>query len=112
MTLQYWLCVAITAISAFVSLGFSIVGYRNSNSESRVGFMYALARSLALAVVAVVALFTTSVPFAACIAVAMVLVQAADAVVGWRTHDAMKTYGPAVTAIANAAALVWMLTSS
>jgi hypothetical protein len=71
--------------------------------------MYALARSAALVVVAVVAAFVSSESFAAAAAVAMILVQALDAVVGAVTSDRTKTFGPAITAVVNAAALVWML---
>jgi hypothetical protein len=71
--------------------------------------MYALARSMALVVVAVAAAFTSAVPFAAAAALAMILVQALDAVVGRVTRDRTKTLGPAITAVVNAAALVWML---
>lgn len=42
------------------------------------------------------------------IAAAMVVVQAADAVVGVSIRDRVKTFGPAFTALAGLAALVWM----
>ncbi|PJJ55304.1 hypothetical protein CLV54_3194 [Compostimonas suwonensis] len=73
--------------------------------------MYAFARSLALLVVAIVALFTGSVAFVAAIAIAMVIVQVADAVIGVRIRDRLKTVGPAATALVDLAALVWMLAS-
>lgn len=71
--------------------------------------MYALSRSCALLVVAVVALTLGLVPFAAAIAIAMILVQAGDAVVGANDGERLKTFGPAATAAVNLAALVWML---
>lgn len=71
--------------------------------------MYAFARSLALAVVAVVAPFTGAVSFVVAIAVAMVVVQAADAVIGAVLRDRLKTFGPAGVAAVNLAALIWLL---
>lgn len=111
MSYEYWACAGITAISALVSLGFSVTGLGRGDSVSRTASMYAFARSLALAAVAIVALFTGSEPFVASIAVAMVLVQGADAVIGLVTADRVKTLGPAATAVVNLAALIWMLLS-
>ncbi len=71
--------------------------------------MYAFARSLALLVVAIIALFAGSTAFVAAVAIAMVVVQAADAIIGVRTRDTLKTVGPAVTAVANLGVLIWML---
>ncbi|AAT88825.1 hypothetical protein ATY41_12160 [Leifsonia xyli subsp. xyli] len=73
--------------------------------------MYAFARSLALVVVAVIALFTGAVPFVVAIAIAMIIVQGVDAVIGVVIRDRTKTIGPAVTAVANLVALVWLLAS-
>ncbi|ACZ23627.1 hypothetical protein Sked_37440 [Sanguibacter keddieii DSM 10542] len=71
--------------------------------------MYALSRSVALVLVAVVAPVAGSVGFLAAVAVVMVVVQAGDSVVGAKVRDRFKTFGPAATAAANLAALVWML---
>jgi hypothetical protein len=43
------------------------------------------------------------------IALAMVIVQAVDAIIGVRIHDRLKTIGPAATSLANAVALIWLL---
>jgi len=59
MPLSYWICAAITAVSAFVSLGFSIAALRPADGASLTASRYATARSIALVVVAVVAFFTT-----------------------------------------------------
>lgn len=111
MPFSFWICAAITLISALVSLGFSIVALRAGAPETRSGSMYAFARSLALAIVAVVALFAGSIDFVAAVALAMIIVQAADAVIGGVLRDRVKTVGPAVTAVLNLAALVWLLAS-
>ena len=72
--------------------------------------MYAFSRSLALLVAAIVGLLTGSVFFVMAIAIAMVVVQAGDAVIGARLADRLKTVGPAATAVVNLAALIWLLT--
>lgn len=73
--------------------------------------MYAFARSLALLLVAVVAIFTDNLAFVAAVALAMTAVQLADAVIGARIQDLVKTVGPAATGVVNLAAVIWMLTS-
>ncbi len=111
MPLAFWVCAAVTAISAAVSLFYSIAGLVAAGETDRTASMYASARSAALAVVAVAAIFVGSAPFLAAVAVAMIVVQAADAVVGSHIRDRLKTIGPAATATANLAALIWLCTS-
>ena len=102
----------VTIISASVSFGYALAGMRRATPEQKTASSYAFARSLALLVVAVIAIVTGSVPFVAAITIAMVIVQAADAVVGVSIRDRVKTIGPAVTAVVGLATLVWMLLSS
>lgn len=109
MPAAFWICAAITLISALVSLGYSIAALVDADPAHRSSPRYASARSLALASVAVVALFAHSQSYLAAVALTMVIVQATDAVVGWLDRDRLKTVGPALTAAANAAALVWLL---
>lgn len=109
MSTAFWVCATITAVSAFVSLGYSLAALAGSETPNRTSSMYASSRSLALAVAAVAALFWRSVPYLAAVAITMVIVQAVDAVIGAVIHDRLKTFGPAVTALANAVALVWLL---
>lgn len=66
--------------------------------------MYSMARSAALVVVAVTGLFSSSIAFEAAAAVAMTLVQGLDAVIGGVFSNRVKTFGPGITALANAAA--------
>ena len=47
----------------------------------------------------------------AALALAMTLVQGFDGLIGALAHDPAKTYGPFVFALANFAALVWLLRS-
>jgi len=109
MPLAFWICAAVTAISAAVSFGYSVAGLRGSDPGSRTPSQYAVARSLALVVVAAIAPFTGSVAFLTAVAAAMVIVQAADAVVGALRGDRFRTFGPAATAAGNLGALVWLL---
>ena len=74
--------------------------------------VYAAARSLALAVAAVVALLIRSISYLEAIALAMVVVQAADTIIGLKIHDRLKTIGPALTSLTNALALFWLYASS
>lgn len=109
MPLAFWICAAVTAISAAVSFGYSVAGLRGSDPGSRTPSQYAVARSLALVVVAAIAPFTGSVAFLTAVAAAMVIVQAADAVVGALRGDRFRTFGPAATVAGNLGALVWLL---
>jgi hypothetical protein len=73
--------------------------------------MYALSRSVALAVVSLVPLVSRTRSSLLTIALAMVIVQALDAVVGGTIRDRMKTFGPASLGALNVVALVWLLVS-
>lgn len=104
-------CAAVTTVSALVSFGYSAAALRASSTAGdagRVPSMYAFARSLALATTAVVATFKQSAEAVEAVALAMVLVQASDAVVGVAVGDRLKTYGPAGTALVNGAVLIWL----
>ena len=111
MSAAFWICASLTLISSLVSGGYAVSGLRAATRESRVPSMYALARSVALIVVAAFGLFSSSIAFEAAAALAMVLVQGFDAVIGGVISDRVKTLGPAITALVNAVALIWMLTS-
>ncbi|WP_337309395.1 hypothetical protein [Candidatus Aeolococcus gillhamiae] len=112
MSLAYWSCALVTVASALVSLGFSIAAVVASNDEAKTNALYAWARSSALALVSVVALVHRSSPWLEAVALTMTLVQVADAGVGYRTRNAMKTYGPAITGLANLATFVWLVGTS
>jgi uncharacterized membrane protein len=71
--------------------------------------MYASSRSVALAVASVVPLLSQTRASLLTIALAMVIVQALDAVVGATIHDRMKTLGPASLGMFNLLTLVWFL---
>ncbi|WP_206605373.1 MULTISPECIES: hypothetical protein [Methylosinus] len=112
MTLPFLLCASITAVSAMISLGFSIAATFTAAADVRVAALYACARSVALALVSLVPFVTGSAPWLAATACAMIVVQACDAAIGVTIEDRMKTFGPAGTALANLAALIWLSSSA
>ena len=59
-----------------------------------------MSRSVALAVVAVVAIVSQSTLWLSAVAVAMVLIQAGDGVVGRLDRNLLQTVGPGATAVA------------
>ena len=112
MSIPFLICAAITAISAFISLGFSIASALNTTGKTRTLAFYTISRSIAFAVISAVPFLSGSIPWLEAIAVGMIILQAGDAVIGMTIHDRMKTFGPAGTAIANLAALVWLISQS
>jgi hypothetical protein len=109
MTLPFIVCASITAISALVSLGFSIMAALAAADTAGTIALYACARSTALAVASAVPFFTGSTGWLEAVAWSMIIVQAGDAVVGRTIKDPMKTYGPAATAVLNLAAVIWLI---
>lgn len=85
---------ALTAVSALASLGFSLAALRQRNVYAE----YAASRSIALVVAVVVAFFLGSQPVVFVLAIVMTVVQGLDAVVGTRQRNVMKTVEPAVLA--------------
>jgi hypothetical protein len=109
MTLPFIICASITAISAIISLGFSIAAVLGANDAARTLALYACARSTALAIMSAVPFFTRSTGGLQVIAWSMIIVQAGDAVIGRTIKDPMKTYGPAATALLNLVAVIWLI---
>ncbi len=105
--IRFVVCLAITILSALVSLGFSTVAVMKSKGQARTIAYYAAARSLSFAVLSLVPVLTGSNAWLQAVAVGMIVVQSCDAAIGVSIHDRMKTYGPAGTAVANMIALVW-----
>ena len=102
------LCALISAISALVSLGFSVAAERTATGPARTMALYACARSLALFVASVVPFLSGSVGWLLAVAWSMIIVQACDAMIGTTIKDRMKTFGPAGTALLNLVALIWL----
>jgi hypothetical protein len=109
MTAPFLVCAIVTAISAFVSLGFSIASVPRENGQIRTLALYACARSIAFAIISVVLFATGWSLWLEAVAVGMIILQVLDAFVGVAIRDRMKTLGPAAIAVANLAALVWLI---
>jgi hypothetical protein len=105
--IEFSVCLAITVLSALVSLGFSIAAVMKSAGQTRTTACYAAARSLSFALLSLVPALTGSHVWLQAVAVGMIIVQACDAAIGVSIRDRMKTYGPAGTALATLIALVW-----
>ena len=109
MTTQFLVCATVTAVSAFVSLGFSIAAVPPANGETRALALYACARSIAFAIVSVVPFVTGWGLWLEAVAVGMIILQGLDAGVGLTLRDRKKTFGPAAIAVTNLAALAWLI---
>jgi len=108
MTLPFIFCASVTAISAIISLGFSITAILGAADPARPMALYACARSTALAIASAVPFLTGSSGWLQAIAWSMIIVQTCDAVIGGTIKDPMKTYGPAGTALLNLVAVIWL----
>lgn len=111
LNIPSFVCASITALSAFVSLGFSYSAARTSESAAQQTARYALARSAALALVALIPFFLMSTGWLSAIALTMALVQSFDAIIGAASQDRMKTLGPAAFAVLSFLALAWLRTA-
>ena len=109
MSIPFIFCAVITAVSAVISLGFSIAATFDTANEARTMALYACARSVALVLASAVPFFTGSSSWLQAIACCMIIVQVCDAGIGVVIKDPMKTFGPAGTALLNVAALIWLL---
>lgn len=109
MTAPYLVLAVITLASTLPSAYFSARELRNPDAEARRVGRYLVVRSVALVLVAVVPLVHHSVGWLAAVAVAMIIVQASDAVLGLARKQTRFVIGPAVTAAATVAALLWLL---
>jgi hypothetical protein len=109
MSLPFIFCASITAISAIISLGFSITAALGATDTARTMALYACARSTALVIASAVPFLTGSTGWLQAMAWSMIIVQACDAVIGGTINDPMKTYGPAVTALLNLVAVTWLI---
>lgn len=107
-TTVFWLCAAITIVSAMTSLGFSLVAVANPGQDQGLT-LYAASRSVALAVAIVFAIVLHSRTLLIGLAFTMSGVQAMDSIIGIVTHDLTKTIGPAVFAIVNSLAATALL---
>ncbi|CAC7000164.1 membrane protein [Staphylococcus aureus] len=99
---MYFVLAIFTIISASVSLGYSIQACASSHN---INAYYALSRSLPL----IFSLVIHSAIFLITISIAMILVQFLDAIVGYKSKDGFKTYGPLATSVVNLILLIVFL---
>ena len=109
MNVAFLVCAVVTAVSAFVSLAFSIAALSGASRETRTPSLYAAARSVALALVSLVPFLLHSRGWLEGVAAGMIVVQACDAGIGVVIGEPVKTWGPAATAVLNLAVLVWLV---
>src|SRR5258705_12659793 len=92
MSIPILFCAFITAVSALVSLGFSIAAAFNTANDVRRIALYTCARSVALVLGSAVPFFTGSAPWLQ--AGACSIVQGCDAAIGAANKERMETSGP------------------
>ena len=109
MTTPFLVCATVTAVSAFLSLGFSIASVPGTNGQTRTLALYTCARSIAFAAISVVPFATGWSFWLEAVAAGMIILQVLDAGVGVTIKDPKKTFGPAAIAVANLAALAWLI---
>jgi len=110
MTKQFWICAAMTLISACVSAGFAVTGLLGDSVRDSFS-QYAASRSIALLLTAVIAMVLRSAMGVVLLGIAMTAVQFFDGIIGVLAHDPFKTYGPLAFSVLNALAAWWLLRS-
>ena len=108
----YYMCSTITAISACVSLGFSIEAFikaKHVGSEAFTNAMYSLSRSCALAFSSFIPFLFHSISYLLLMSLIMIFIQALDAIIGFKIRNKFKTYGPMLTSIGNLIFLIWLI---
>ncbi|SOE97089.1 hypothetical protein SAMN05414139_10153 [Burkholderia sp. D7] len=94
----FYVCATITCINALVSVGFSLAMVFGQRLAV-VAAMYGVARTVPLAIAALIAVAIRSYSGITVLALLLAAIQACDAIVGWISHDAMKTIGPATLTV-------------
>ena len=97
---MYFVLAIFTIPSASDGLGHSTQACASSHN---INAYYALSRSLPLFLVIHSAIFLIT------ISIAMILVQFLDAIVGYKSNDVFKTYGPLATSVVNLILLIVFL---
>jgi hypothetical protein len=105
---SYYALASFTVLSAIPGLLYAIQSARQAGDdhERQIVALYAAARSGALVVLAIVPFFGRFAGWLLAIAVAMILVQGLDALIGIRRRQLAMIAGPAVLAVLNLAALM------
>lgn len=106
---MYYVCAAITLISASISLFFSFLAVRRSKEDAQEKALYVTARSIAFLCISIVPFFIISKEMVAITSVGMIIVQFLDGFIGIRIRDMPETVGPFTIAIVHVIALVIFL---
>lgn len=104
----FWICAFVAILSASISAGFSVANVA-THGLGDISALYGASRSLPILLVAIVATVRRSTLGVATVSLIMTLVQLGDAMVGVLAHDASKTLGPLILALATAITLVRLL---
>lgn len=103
---MYYVCAALTLISASISLFFSVLTVRKSEGERKITALYVTARSFALVCVSIVPFFIISKELVSITAAAMIIVQFLDGFIGIKIRDKFETLGPFITAAVHLTVLI------
>src|SRR5258708_20258099 len=92
MTLPFIVCASITAISAIISLGFSILAALGATDIARTMALYACARSMALMIASAVPFLTGANGWLQAMAWSIIIVQACDPFIGGTIQHPLQTH--------------------
>jgi hypothetical protein len=106
----FWICYAVTVISAGVSVTFAVLAVIDGGLEAT-NALYAASRSIALVVLVLVAPLFRSDDALLALAAAMTVVQGIDTFVGAVQGDVAKTVGPAVLCLVTIVAATFLARS-
>jgi hypothetical protein len=94
----FYVCATMTCINALVSAAFSLTMFIGQPA-AQIAAMYGIARSVPLAIAALIAFAMRSRSGVTVLALLLASIQICDALVGWFSHDVMKTIGPVMLAV-------------
>ena len=101
----FYSCALMSCANALTSAAFS-VAMLGGHPLIDAAAMYGVARSVPLAVAALITLVRRSYIGVAVLAPLLASIQACDAIVGWVSHDVVKTVGPLVLAVLTLASVI------
>jgi len=94
------------------NFGFSIEAFikaKSVKSGAYTNAMYSMSRSFALAFSSFIPFFFYSISYLSAISIIMIIVQALDAIIGFKISNKFKTYGPMLTSIGNLIFFIWLI---
>ena len=99
----------INLVSAVLGVCFSLKAVISEKGNGQVNAMYMFARSLALACASSIPVWVNAPGILAAVTAAMLVVQAADCVIGVLIKNKLRTVGPFMMAACHAVCLGWNL---